>query len=339
MGINRRTAIKLTAALFAALMLPLFTAPAHAQADPEFVITFQTVAPERTPWARQLTRLKEDWEAKSKGRIKVKLFLGRGNEIALVRKCKSGELTAIGVSTAAMAEEIPAMGVFELPYIFKSVEQADKVIDNHLFKPTSELLAKNGFQIFIYSENGYRNFATKGKEIHTVKDLAALKMRSQENWIHEETYRALGGNPVRISAGEVLTSLSTGQVQGFDNTPLFAFATSWFSQIDTWTVSDHIYQPAVVVFNKKWFDGLPKDIQDILMANQAEETRLGREAIRLLTPKLLEALKGKKINVVQMTQAEKDEFAKLTKPVHAMFRKNVKGGAALLDLIEKNKDK
>lgn len=341
MRIDRRTAIKLTAAAFAALMLPIF-APSTSSAqdkEPEYVITFQTVAPERTPWARQLKRLKDDWEARSGGRIKVKLFLGRGNEIALVRKCKSGELTAIGVSTAAIAEEVPAMGVFELPYIFNSEAQADKLIDNHLLKPTTDLLAKNGFQLYIFSENGYRNFATKGKEIHTQKDLASLKMRSQENWIHEETYRKLGGNPVRIAVPEVLTSLSTGQVQGFDNTPLFAFATSWFSQIDTWTVSNHIYQPAVVVFNKKWFDGLPKDIQEILMANQVEETRLGRESIRALTPKLLEALAGKNIKVVQMTEAEKADFAKATRPVHDMFRKQVKDGAPLLKLIEDNKAK
>ena len=328
-------ALRALVTLLVCAMLPL-AAPSSAEAE-EYVLKFQSVAPDRTPWARQLKRLKKRWEEKSEGRLKVKLFLGRGNEIALVRKCKAGELQAVGVSTAAMVEEIPAMGVFELPYLFSSTAQADKVIDNHLFKPTEELLGKNGFQLYIFSENGYRNFATKGKEIHTPADLAGIKMRVQENWIHEEMYKALGGNPVRISVAEVLTSLSTNQVNGFDNTPLFSFATSWFTEIDTWTVSDHIYQPAVVVYNKKWFDKLPKDLQEMLLADRAEETKKGRTAVRRLTPKLLKKLEEKGVKIYKMTDAEKADFRKKTAKVHNMF--NSKGGpdgAKMLKIVKQH---
>ncbi|MEO1266909.1 MAG: TRAP transporter substrate-binding protein [Myxococcota bacterium] len=325
-----RLALILCAALFT------LGSPTSAEAEPEYVLKFQSVAPNGTPWARQAQRLKKFWEKGSEGRLKVKLFLGRGNEIALVRKCKAGELQAIGVSTSAMLEEIPAMGVFELPYLFTSNKESDRIIDNHLFKPTEALLRKNGFQLYIFSENGYRHFATKGKEIHAPADLATLKMRSQENWIHEEMYKALGGNPVRISVAEVLTSLSTNQVNGFDNTALYSFATSWINEIDTWTVSDHIYQPAVVVYNRTWFDKLPKDIQELLLANREEETKKGRRAIRRLTPKLLKKLEEKDIKVYKMTAAEKATFRQKTAKVRNMFKtKGGKDGAKMLDIINK----
>ena len=333
---NRFTKAALAAVIFC--LVPLFSVTSDAQEGEVYELKFQTVAPERTPWARQLKRMKKKWEAESGGRLKVKLFLGRGNEKALVRKCRSGELQAIGVSTGAMADEVPEMGVFELPYLFKDLAEADRIIDNHLFEITDEVMKENGFQIYIFSENGNRNFATKGKIIHTPEDLAGLKMRTQENWIHEATYTALGGNPVRISVAEVLTSLSTGQVDGFDNTPLFAFATSWFSQIDSWTVSDHIYQPAVVTFNKAWFDKLPADLQKILLSDRVEETKAGRDSIRALTPKLLKSLAAKGITVYEMTPAEKAVFASKTKKVHADFKKKVGGkGKKMLEIIEKNK--
>jgi TRAP-type C4-dicarboxylate transport system substrate-binding protein len=138
---------------------------------------------------------------------------------------------------------------------------------------------------------------------------------------------------------EVLTSLSTNQVNGFDNTPLFAFATSWFNEIDTWTVSDHIYQPAVVVFNKQWFDSSPPDLQtDAAKACAPKRPAKGRDAVRALTPKLIDKLKEKKITVYEMTPAEKAVFAQKTKKVHAEFRKKTGAkGSQLLDLIEKNK--
>ena len=330
-----KNSIKTLTVLITLSLLPLFgVAEVEAQ---EYTIRFQTVAPDRTPWARQIKRLKKQWEKESDGRIKVKTFLGRGNEIALVRKCKAGELQAIGVSTAAMLEEVPAMGVFELPYLFPSTAEADRIIDNHLFDETDALLNKNGFKLLLFSENGYRNFATKGKVIKAPGDLAALKMRVQENWIHEEMYKKLGGNPVRISVAEVLTSLSTNQVNGFDNTPLFAFATSWFTEIDTWIVSDHIYQPAVVIFNKSWFEGLPKDIQEILLKDRKAETIKGRKSVRRITPKLLKKLEEKDITVYKMTEAEKASFKAKTAKVHQIFRKKAgKQGAKMLDIINKH---
>ena len=334
---NMKNVLKAVLALGLGFSMSAPTASAQAQ-DEVYTLKFQTVAPANTPWARQLKRMKKVWEKESNGRIKVKLFLGRGNEKALVRKCKSGELQAIGVSTGAMADEVPEMGVFELPYLFKDLKEADRIIDNHLTDITKDVLAKNGFQLLIFSENGNRNFATKGKVIKSPSDLATLKMRVQENWIHEGTYNALGGNPVRISVAEVLTSLSTGQVDGFDNTPLFAFATSWFQQIDTWTVSDHIYQPAVVIFNKAWFDKLPADLQTLLLRDAKVETGKGRKAIRKLTPKLLKALEGKGITVYRMSTAEKAAFAKQTRKVHADFKKKVGGkGKEMLEIIERNK--
>ncbi len=323
-----------------ALSFVMFASPEKAQAqdDKVYTLSLQTVAPARTPWARQLKRLKKRWEKESEGRLKVKIFLGRGNEKALVRKCRAGELQAVGVSSAALADEVPEMGVFELPYLFENVKQADKVIDNHLFEPVEKILADSGFQLLIFSENGFRNYATRGKVIKTPEDLATLKMRTQENWIHESSYKALGGNPVRISVAEVLTSLSTKQVDGFDNTPLFAFATSWFTQIDTWTVSNHIYQPGIVVLNKKWYDGLPADLQQLLISVRAKETPKGRKAVRGLNPKLMKKLDEKGITVYKMTPAERAVFAKKTRKVHAEFRKKVgKDGVKLLDLIEKHK--
>ena len=98
-------ALRALVTLLVCAMLPL-AAPSSAEAE-EYVLKFQSVAPDRTPWARQLKRLKKRWEEKSEGRLKVKLFLGRGNEIALVRKCKAGELQAVGVSTAKSAFPVP----------------------------------------------------------------------------------------------------------------------------------------------------------------------------------------------------------------------------------------
>lgn len=319
------------------LLALTMASPAMAQDAKPYVLNIGTVAPKNSPWGKQLKSVAKRIKKQANGRIKVKLFFGTaGGEKSIVRQVKSGQLQGGGISTGAIATQVPEMNVFELPYLFKSEKAADKIIDGPLFKPVEDLLGAYGFKLYIFAENGFRNFAAN-KCIASPDDLKGVQMRAQESWVHEETYRKLGGSPVRISIPEVLESLRTGNVKGFDNTPLFAFAAGWHQQITHWTVSDHIYQPAVVVYNKKWFDALPKDLQDILLADREAETKRGRKMVRRIKPKLLKNLAAFKIEVCEMTPAQKAVFRKKTKGVHKSFRKKVgKKGAQLLNIIEKN---
>lgn len=333
---NKPLMTSLALLLVAGLSTPAFAQDADAK---QYVMNLGTVAPPNTPWGKQLKSMKKRIETESGGRIKVKLFMGTaGGENSIVRQTKRGELQAAGVSTGAMASSVPEMNVFELPYLFSSSAQADKVIDNHLYKPVQALLASYGFELYMFAENGFRDFAVKGKCIKKPEDLADIKMRAQESWVHEEAYRAFGGNPVRIAVPEVLSSLQNNNVQGFDNTPLFGFAASWYQAIDHWTMSDHIYQPAVIVYNKAWFDAIPADLQKVLVADRQKETEYGRDLVRKLHPKLVKNLEAAGITVCTLTDAERAVFAKRATAVHDMFReKGGKKGAELLDIVLKNR--
>lgn len=329
-----------TAAAAAAVGLLASTASAtECTVEEPCVLRIATIAPENTPWADQLQAMEERIEAESGGRINVRAFLSQSDgENSLARQCKDGAIEGVGVSTGAIANLVPELGVFELPFLFDSVEQADSIIDNHLFDPVEQILGDNGFQLYVFSENGFRNFATSnGTHIRTPADLGTLQMRSQESWIHEEMYRALGGSPVTIPASEVTTALSSGNVGGFDNTPLFAMAAGWYTFVDAWTVSNHIYQPAVVMYNKDWFDSMPADLQAILLANRAAETASGRRGIRGLTPLLLQNLEAAGIEVYTMTEAERGVFRDQTAGLQQEFRTRVPSGAHLLDLILANR--
>lgn len=333
---------RLLAQLLSLGMCALFmssSASAQEAQKAEFTLSMGTVATKGTPWSKQLEDMKKRIEKDSNGRIKVKLFFGTaGGEKAIARQVKSGQLQGAGVTLGALATLVPEMNVFELPYLFDNYAQADSIIDKHLFGPTEEILKTYGLQLYIFSENGYRDFAATDRCIRKPEDLKELKMRAQESWVHEETYRAFGGNPVRIPVPETLEALNTGNVQGFDNTILYAFAASWTQAVKHWTRSAHIYQPAALVYNKDWFDKLPKDLQELLLSQRAEETKRGRDLIRAIEPKLVTNLKASKIEVCELTAAERAEFVKRSKVVHDKFKKQGgKRGAELLDLVNKNK--
>jgi TRAP-type transport system periplasmic protein len=153
--------------------------------------------------------------------------------------------------------------------------------------------------------------------------------------VHLEMWKALGASPQAIPTTEVVTALKTGAVEGYDQSLLYAIAASWHSSSEYLTLSAHIYQPAVIAFNKDWFDGLPKDLQKILIDEGRKITQRGRDTIRKINPELVKIIQDSGVKVSALNKGQRAKFEAATKGVRARFRSaQGKDSARILDLIE-----
>ncbi|MBX7117163.1 MAG: TRAP transporter substrate-binding protein DctP [Myxococcaceae bacterium] len=323
---NRRQFVKTAAVGTTAL-----AAGNTAWAEEPMVVKLSTVAPEGTPWAEQVKDFKKRISAEGGGRFTVKSYLGGGlgDETVTSSECKRGAIQVWAGSTGALAAVVPELALFELPFLFNNVAEADHVIDNVLNTDMQKLLASRGFQILFWAENGYRSFGTTFGPVKTPEALKGRKMRSQENEVHLEMYRALGASPVPISVTEVLSSLQTKVVDGFDNTPLFTFAASWYQGVKHYSLTEAIYQPGIVVANKAWFDKLAPADQKMIMGDPKADAIKGRKGVRELAPLLIENFKAAKIEVHTLTPAEREVFAKACLPTHDKWIKGKGKSAAV----------
>ncbi len=307
-----------------------------AQAE-VYTMTVATVAPADSPWSALLTMFKESVEKKSNGRVKVKIMLGGalGDENETVTKCSRGQIQAVGASTGALGSKIPELNVVELPFLFRNADEADHVIDQVLTSEFEKIFKQRGLILGFWSENGYRSFGTSDKPIRNPDDLKGKKMRAQESPVHMMMYKAYGAAAIPIPTTEVPQALATKNVDGFDQALLYTIAAGWQQSIKYMTMTEHIYQPAAIVYNAAWYSKLPADLQKLLI----EEGRLlqvkGRKAVRKIQPELKEILKAEKITVVELTPAEKRAFEEKSKPIYETFKKQFPGTAAkLLEMIQ-----
>jgi TRAP-type C4-dicarboxylate transport system substrate-binding protein len=120
----------------------------------------------------------------------------------------------------------------------------------------------------------------------------------------------------------VLPALNTGIVDGFDNTALFSLAAGWIEPVTHYTLSKHIYQPAAVVYSKKFVDSLPPDLQKIVIGDPFAESARGRVAVRSLEGELLETITSMGKQVVEISAAERDALKAKTRAVHKSFLAN-----------------
>lgn len=293
---------------------------AHA-GEAEITLKFATVAPPGTPWSKHTDRLKKRVKEGTDGRVRVKVYIGGalGDEDSTVNRCRKGGIAGWAGTSAALASIIPELAALELPYLFPSLTAADNVLDNKVTADIEKMLDKAGFKLLFFSENGHRSIGTNFGFIKTAADLKGKKMRSQSHDVHLNTWRALGASPQPISVTEALTALQTGVVDGFDNTPLFTFAASWFQAISHFTLTRHSYQPAMAVMHKGTWDGLPKDVQDLMIGDMKAESAYGRKTVRAIKDQLVANFGAAGIQVHDSTKSELEAFAKATKPTHKKF--------------------
>ena len=322
----------------ALLVLRLAVVGPAAAEEPEFLMEVGTVAPKGSPWAEQLQRYKVEVQERTNGRLKVKLRLGRGNERSLARRVQMGSMQAFAGAVGGLSSIVREVNVIETPYLFDSFESADKALDNpEVLRRVKKVLSRRGLIFGIWSENGFRSYFSRQK-IRKPSDMKGMRFRSQESLVHVETYEAFGASPVPIDNGNTLMSVQTGVVDGFDNTPLFAMAGSWYQGLKDGErnlfLSRHCYQPALLTYSKKWFDTLPKDIQKVITTISHEMTVWGRGQVRKIEPVLLKNLKRYGYDIYDPTQEELAAFKTAQKGVADRVAKEMgPEGVALLEAI------
>ncbi len=306
------------------------------QAQGPFELNIGSLAPKGTPWWDMLETFEKNVEEGSAGKINVIIRpAGQLGEVEMVRETRRGErLQGCGVTTAAIAEggALKELQTVELPYLFNNNDEADYILDNVLWAPMSDLLARRGFVLGIWSENGWRSFGTKRRAIRTPDDLKAFKMRSQESDVHMAMYALYGAQAVQKPMTEVLTSLQSNVVDGLDNTALYIMSGGLGDALEYYTLTRHIYQPAAVIFSKRWFDTLTPDLQKLLMDQRSLATQ-GRAAIRTEDEAIVELMK-ESLQVVELTPAEREAFATMARGMHRSFAEGI-GATALYETIDK----
>lgn len=297
----------LTPILIAATFLS--TVVGSVSADP-ITVKVASVAPSGTPWMDTMVSIKKKIEADSGGQVKVKLYPGGqlGGENEILAGVRKGRIQVAGITAGALANTVPELNVLELPYLFDSLAEADFILDNFLFEPVKEILAKKGFILVSWAENGYRNIGSKTKPIKVPEDLKGVKIRSQESKVHLEFWKKVGASAVPIAVPEVLPALQTGVVDSFDNTPLFTLAAEWQTTIKYFTYTQHIYQPGMVVISKSFFDTLSPDMQKILIGEGNGIAKDSRAGVRALDSKLLNTLKKTGVEVYTPSASELQQW-------------------------------
>jgi TRAP-type C4-dicarboxylate transport system substrate-binding protein len=298
-----------------------------------------TVGPDDTPWADTARRIAARVQRAAKDKLRVQAATGgaAGDEIETAQKCVKGKGRILfwGGSAGSLAAMVPELDVFELPFLFDSDGEVDAVMRGAALKPLQRALEARGLSLYGgATEVGWRNYAGQ-KPLRSASDFTGLSVRSMENPLHLEMWRALGAHPMPLPVHETLGALQEGTVVAFDQSPVFLFATSWHRAIKTYTVSRHIYQVGLIVACKGALEVLPPAARTALLRSGTEDTETNMAPIRALGVEVLGQLRREGISVVELTSTERNALRERLRPVRDLFKKRTTPlGRELLEAIE-----
>lgn len=157
-------------------------------------------------------------ELKSQGRIEVKVFPSGqlGDDREALEMLRAGTMDMSGYPGAPLTNFASEVLAVQIPYLFKDVNVAKKVLYGPLGDELAEFVAKNtGIRILVWSFEGpYYNFMSTKKSIRVPSDLKGQKIRVLETPNLVEIVKTAGGSPTPISYSELYTALQQGVVDG-----------------------------------------------------------------------------------------------------------------------------
>lgn len=224
------------------------------------------------------TGLAERMARKSNGQIKIDVFpqLQLGGEVKMIQAARAGGLDMLIVSQAAMVNTVKAYSIFDIPYLFDSMAQANKVLSAPVGKEFLDMLPRYNLVGLGFLSVMERNLFTS-KPITKASDLKGMKVRVLQSPGYVKAYEAFGTQPTPMAYGDVYMSLQQGVVDGADTSP-DQFVTDKFIEISKYyNLTRMHYLPALLMVSKNTWDKLTPQQRQMLQESATEAIAESRD--------------------------------------------------------------
>jgi len=307
-----------------------FAAPASAEFKSRNIRVSNGINQDH-PVGNGLKAVDECLKEKSGGKMKITAFWGGalGGDLQATQALRSGVQEAVISSSSPLVGLVPALGVFDLPFLFATDKEADAVMDGDFGNMLNEKLAASGLVNLAYWENGFRNLSNSVRPVTKWEDVSGLKVRVMQNNIFLDTFQNLGANATPMAFGEIFSGLETKAIDAQEN-PYVTIDTSKFYEVQKYvTETKHAYTPFLFLYSKAIFDTYAPEEQAALKDCAIVGRDIERTVIRELNAKSLEKIKAAGVEANTLSPEEQARIREKSLVVYEKHKVEI--GADVVD--------
>ena len=157
-------------------------------------------------------------EEVSGGQLKIEPHYRKSlcSEQSCGEQANQGLLALWTSSTANFGNFGTSLAIFDLPFIFKSIEDADRISSEWLAQKQCEIAAEEAGHVCltVYSSGGFRQLGNAHGPVHVPDDMKGIKWRVTKSPIEYTLIKNWGAVPVPYDWAQLYQGLQTGVVSG-----------------------------------------------------------------------------------------------------------------------------
>ncbi len=307
----------------------------------DYVLKFSHVVSENTPKGKAALFFEKRLEELSKGKIDVQVYPNSQlyKDKAVLKAIKLDSVQMACPSFSKFGKFVPQLALFDLPFLFKNIDQLHKVQDSAVGQKLKDMVTAKGYVALDFWDNAFKQFTSSKKALIKPEDAKGQKFRIMSSKVLEAQFKAVGANPQMMPFSEVYSALQQGVIDGQENTNSNIYTKKFYEVSKYMTVSNHGYLGYLVVMSKKFWNSLPDDlkaaVKQAMKEATAEERKLAVALDKSQFAKIKEyADKTKKLEITVLTPEQRAAWKKVMSTIYPKFYDDKVIGKSLIDAAQ-----
>ncbi len=213
------------------------------------------------------------------GRHQIRVFHSRqlGEEKETIEQTRAGAIDLNRTNVALIGTFVPAMNVLAMPFLFRSIEHLQKVLDGPIGNEILDSFEPYGFVGLAFYDSGARSIYNSVRPVRSIADVKGLRLRVQQSELMSNMIKALGAEPIELPYGQVLTGLATRLIDGAENNWPSFVTTGHYRYAGYYTITEHTRSPEVLVMSQKAWESLSSEDRKIFREAAVRSSQFMRE--------------------------------------------------------------
>jgi TRAP-type transport system periplasmic protein len=271
-----------------------------------------TLAPDSTTWMKEIRAGAAEIDERTGGRVKFKFYPGgvMGNDEAVLRKIRIGQLQGGAVTAGALSGVYPDAQIYSLPLQIQTIEEV-KYVRERMDPMLRKGLAARGFIAVGISNGGFAYLAGSKPITSTVS------LKDRRTWVPEgdkvaaTMFKAAGISPTPLPMADVYTALQTGLLDVVASNPSSLIAFQWHTKIKYITDVPMLFLAGMLAIDKRAFDRIEAADREVVHEVMAAKFRRIDELSERDNAEARLALEANGVEFVKPTDEERDSWRQI----------------------------
>jgi tripartite ATP-independent transporter DctP family solute receptor len=224
-------------------------------------------------------------------------------------------------SVTSLTSIVPEIFAINLPFFFQDQDHLDRFLqsDSKIISQWEQKFEEKNLVILAMCSKPFRQIINNKLIIKKPADIAGLKFRVPDTPTFVKVFETMGAKPVALPGGEIYSAIQLGTVVGQDNSVPNVYDFKTHEVAKYMTLWNYMGDGSVVVMNKKKWDALSSEQQQLFKKAGQEFVTVNLAADKEYYNYAMDEMRKSGVEFYNMPDNERKAFADLMGPVYQDF--------------------